>query len=72
MVEMRASNTGDTGSIPGWGARIPHAARHGQKIKLKKRNKQLKKKKRFDSVCDVIRSGEGGGNCRESIQKGVV
>ena len=25
------------GSIPGWGTKIPHAARYGQKIKKKKK-----------------------------------
>ena len=38
---LRASNAGGTGSIPGWGTRIPRAAWHGQKIfkKEKKKNK---------------------------------
>ena len=29
---LRASTAGGTGSIPGQGTKIPHAARHGQKI----------------------------------------
>ena len=32
-LRLRASNTGGMGTIPGQGTKIPHAARHGQKIK---------------------------------------
>ena len=31
------ADAGDTGSIPGRGTKIPHAARYGQKIKKKKK-----------------------------------
>ena len=32
-----ASTAGGTGSIPGWGSKILHAAWHGQKNKRKKK-----------------------------------
>lgn len=32
MVKDSPSNTGDTGSIPGWVTEIPHALGHGLKI----------------------------------------
>ena len=28
---LHASTAGGTGSIPGWGTKVPHAAWHGQK-----------------------------------------
>ena len=31
---------GNVGSIPGWGAKIPHAVWHSQKIQEKKKNKK--------------------------------
>ena len=31
---LHASTAGDTGFIPGWGTKIPHAARHSQKNKI--------------------------------------
>ena len=30
-LRLHASNGGGTGSIPGWGTKIPHATWHGQK-----------------------------------------
>ena len=33
-LRLCASNARGTGSIPGWGTKIPHAAWHGQKIKI--------------------------------------
>jgi len=32
-LRFRASNAGGTGLIPGQGTEIPHAVKHGQKIK---------------------------------------
>ena len=32
VVENLPANAGNTGSIPGWGTKIPPAAQHGQKI----------------------------------------
>ena len=32
-LRLHAANAGGAGSIPGWGTRIPHAVRHGQRIK---------------------------------------
>ena len=34
MVRLRASKAGGTGSIPGWGTKIPHAVQHGEKNKI--------------------------------------
>ena len=36
-LKLGASHTGDASLMPGGGARIPHAARYGQKIKIKKK-----------------------------------
>ena len=46
-LRLRASTAGGTGSIPGWGAKIPHTTWHGQKIK------KIKKKKNATGL-DVI------------------
>ena len=32
-LSLHTPNAGGTGSIPGWGTKIPHTARHGQKTK---------------------------------------
>ena len=32
-LRLHTSNTGDAGSIPGWGTKIPHAAHHWGKKK---------------------------------------
>lgn len=37
---------GDVVLIPGYGTKIPHAARHSQKIEKKKKKTNLKKQKR--------------------------
>ena len=36
-LKLQASSAGGVGSIPGWGSKIPHAARCGQKKKNKTR-----------------------------------
>ena len=33
-LRPHTSSAGDTGSIPGWGTKIPHATQHGQKKSL--------------------------------------
>ena len=40
-LRLRASNAGGVGLIPGWGTKVPHAARLGQKKKKKKRNEYI-------------------------------
>ena len=35
-LRIHAPNAGGTGSVPGWGIKIPHAAQHGQKIIITK------------------------------------
>ena len=35
-LRLYASTAGSTGSVPGWGTKIPHAARWGQKKKVKR------------------------------------
>ena len=42
-LRLRASNAGDTGSIPGRGTKIPHAT-HGMAKKTKSRQKKKTKK----------------------------
>ena len=37
------STVGGVDPIPGQGTKIPHAARHGQKLKIKKKFKNIKK-----------------------------
>ena len=34
-LRLHASNAGGESSIPSWGTKIPHAAWHGQKIKIR-------------------------------------
>ena len=41
-LRLRASTAGGTGSIPGWGTKIPHAVLCGQKKKITKTWKQSK------------------------------
>ena len=36
-LRLHASTAGGTGSIPGWGTKIPHATWHGPEKKKKKR-----------------------------------
>ena len=36
VVKISPSNAGSVGSIPGWGTKIPHATRCGQKLKINK------------------------------------
>ena len=38
-LRLPAFTAGGAGSIPGWGTKVPHATKHGQKIKKKKINK---------------------------------
>ena len=38
QIRIRTDNVGDTDSILGWGAKIPQAMLHSQKIFKKKRN----------------------------------
>ena len=45
MVENLPANAGDTGSIPGWGTKIPHAAQCGQQRKKREKNRSVKKPK---------------------------
>ena len=46
-LRLHASNAGGEGSVPGWGTKIPHATRHGQKNPQKtKQNKPTEKKKK--------------------------
>ena len=37
-LRLRASNAGGTGSIPGWGTKIPHAVQQSKKTKTKTKN----------------------------------
>ena len=37
-LRLRALNAGGTGSIPGWGTKIPHAAQRGQNKQTNKKN----------------------------------
>ena len=39
-LRFRASNAEGTGSITGWGPKIPHAARRDQKLRKKKKKKE--------------------------------
>ena len=41
-LRLCTSKAGATGSIPGWGTKIPHATWHGQNIKKKKNEDSLK------------------------------
>ena len=41
---MPRSYRGGTGSVPGWGTKILHAAQRGKKRKKRKRKEKLKKK----------------------------
>ena len=47
-LRLHTPNGGGTGSIPGWGTKIPHATQHAQKKpkKTKKQNKTKQNKKR--------------------------
>ena len=36
VVKISPSNAGSVGSIHGWGTKIPHATRCGQKLKINK------------------------------------
>ena len=36
VVKISPSNAGSVGSIPGWGTKITHATRCGQKLKINK------------------------------------
>ena len=50
VVQWLRFSTPDTagmGSIPGWGTKIPHDAQNG----LKKKKRQLKKRKRKSTMC---------------------
>ena len=38
---LHASTAGGTGLIPGWGTKIPHATRCGQKLKKLKRTNEI-------------------------------
>ena len=40
VVKILCFQCGSTGLLPRWGTKIPHAMRHGQKIKKKKRKKE--------------------------------
>ena len=41
-LRHRSSTAGGTGSIPGQGTKIPHAAQHGQKIEKRKKKRKFK------------------------------
>ena len=40
VVKILCFQCGSTGLLPRWGTKIPHAMRHGQKIKKKERKKE--------------------------------
>ena len=42
-LRLCTCNAGDVGSIPGWGTKIPHAVRCGQKRKKKRKKKKKEK-----------------------------
>ena len=50
-LRLHASSAGGCGSIPGRGTKIPHAARRGQKIK--KRNKDKAEDRGESGECGV-------------------
>ena len=41
VVKTSPSNAGDEGSIPGWGAKMPHSMQRGQEVKKKRRRKRI-------------------------------
>ena len=43
-LRLHASTAGGTGSIPGWGTKIPHAAQCGKREREGKKKKERKKK----------------------------
>lgn len=51
VVKILCFQCGSTGLLPRWGTKIPHAMRHGQKIKKKKKERK----------CSEIRYGD---SCR--------
>ena len=60
---LQASTAGGTGSIPGHGTKIPHAAQHNWKKKIekrKKRNVQNRQISRYGKISDCLEQGEGG------------
>ena len=50
VVKTLPSNTGDMGSIPGWGTKIPHAVGCGQKLKKKK---DMKMAYKHTKICSI-------------------
>ena len=48
-LRLHSSNAGSTGSIPGWGTKVLHAAEHIQNVKKKK--KKLSQKNLTPILC---------------------
>ena len=59
-LRLPASTAGGTGSIPGWGTKILHAARRGQKINLKKYYDVINVHIMSDSNIEMVRMCLGG------------
>ena len=52
-LRLCASTAGGAGSIPGWGTKIPHAVRRGQKVK--KQNKSSDEKENTHRLVKMYR-----------------
>ena len=80
-LRLCASNTGGACLIPGQGIKIPHAVRHGQKIKNNYEKKIFLNLSGIHDTCfvinhqkpplrDVIRAGRVGGRSRTLLGGG--